>query len=420
MTTRIKSVFEVNNKKTVLVSLLLVIVLFTSLFVYVLTRDKVDPAIEYEVHVNTEIELKTTINNATHNIPIVIVLNNDIILKEPLVIPANKNITLTSNLQSGFFKLIGADKRNTISVMDKGILTIDGIIVTHKNGNSGHGIYVNPVGIFVMYKGVITGNTEDQGGGVFNFGNFSMYGGEIYDNKCSYNGGGVDNNGNFDMFGGKIYKNKSAEPIDDGTFGDGGGVHNSGIFMLIDGEISDNFAKRAGGGVCNTDTFIMAGGKISDNRAGDKAGGVYSRSMFGTSSFTMYDGIISHNSANFGGGVCIDSKFDMFNGVISDNTANLNGGGVYIGYGSVNVAGGKISGNKAANNGGGVWVDTNNLVGLTVSDGVIFNDNWAHVTYSRLPAYDEVYNTNIGKSIVWTSPFTQGYNNYDIGIGSDN
>jgi hypothetical protein len=423
MVTNSKSGFKIHRKKIAIVFLLLV-VLFVSLFVYTLTTmDSVAPDLESVVYVNTESDLKTAINNATHDIPVVIAFDCDITLKETIHIPANKDITLTSNSSTKFYKLIAANAASvkimhTIVVEGGGTLKLDGIIVTHQTGKQGIGVIIDG-GKFVLYNGVITGNTGyDYGGGVSNRGTFSMYGGEIYDNAAPHGGGGVYNGGDFTMFGGKIYKNKSIAP-GDLAFGDGGGVCNDGTFKLVDGEISDNTAQHAGGGVYNNGgVFEMFGGKIYSNKAGDKGGGVHSYSMFGAHGavFTMYDGVISNNAAKIGGGLCIDSKFDMFNGTISDNKATFSGGGVYIGFGIVNVTGGNISGNKASDNGGGICVGTKDLVGLIVSDGVIFCDNSASVAHSRAPEYAEVYNTNIGKSVVWTTPFTQGYNNYDIGI----
>jgi hypothetical protein len=49
-----------------------------------------------------------------------------------------------------------------------------------------------------------------------------------------------------------------------------------------------------------------------------------------------------------------------------------------------------------------------------VSDGVVFSNNKAGWAYDRDAKHDEIYNSNIGSNVIWTSPFTQGYNNYDI------
>jgi uncharacterized repeat protein (TIGR02543 family) len=104
--------------------------------------------------------------------------------------------------------------------------------------------------------------------------------------------------------------------------------------------------------------------------------------------------------------------------VISDNTA-VNGGGVYVNAGWFNATGGEISGNTATNSGGGIWVtgspvDSAGLERLTVDDAVAFSNNMASGAYDRDSTHDLYYNALIGPNVVWSEPFTQGYNNYDI------
>jgi uncharacterized repeat protein (TIGR02543 family) len=110
----------------------------------------------------------------------------------------------------------------------------------------------------------------------------------------------------------------------------------------------------------------------------------------------------------------------MLGGMISGNSAT-SGGGVYVGNDFIRssvckLSGGVISNNRASGNGGGVWVtdDCSYLERLFVSDGVVFSNNFASAAYSRASVFDNTYNSQIGSKVTWTSPFTQGYNNYDI------
>ena len=76
-----------------------------------------------------------------------------------------------------------------------------------------------------MYGGSISGNTADQGGGVYNSGRFNMNGGIISKNSVRDCGGGVANyQGTFHMSGGEIKENVS------GNYG--GGVYQSGDLTL--------------------------------------------------------------------------------------------------------------------------------------------------------------------------------------------
>jgi predicted outer membrane repeat protein len=140
--------------------------------------------------VTTEVELQNVISNSVK--PIVIALANDITLTDSLVIPYSKDITLTSNnSENTFHKLIGADGESTIVVETRGVLKLDGIIVTHMNGAHGNGIFVNFGGILYLYAGAISNNTAPIGGGVCTDGDFTVSGGVISGNTAKYNGGGV-------------------------------------------------------------------------------------------------------------------------------------------------------------------------------------------------------------------------------------
>jgi uncharacterized repeat protein (TIGR02543 family) len=81
------------------------------------------------------------------------------------------------------------------------------------------------------------------------------------------------------------------------------------------------------------------------------------------------------------------------------------------------MSGGTIANNVASINGGGIWVTNTNAAAdfkkLIVEKDAVFSGNSASEAYSRDSAHDEVYNAQI-KGTRWTSPFTQGYNNYDI------
>jgi hypothetical protein len=161
-------------------------------------------------------------------------------------------------------------------------------------------------------------------------------------------------------------------------------VNSGGNLVLKDGgEISGNTAHgslvlvNSGGGVLvNSDgTFTMNGGVISDNTA-KYGGGVH---VWGT--FTMNGGVISGNTATadyndgnvygavyYGGGVCvgINGMFTMNGGVVSGNTATNYSSGVYVeSNGTFTQSGGEISGNF----GNGVYVkETFTQSGGEISD----------------------------------------------------
>ncbi|MDR0471575.1 MAG: hypothetical protein LBH79_07640 [Nitrososphaerota archaeon] len=445
--------YPYNGKGLFFVAVLFVIVLVLAPFIAEFSGISPFVSGASDKVISNEVELRNAVKNAVGSS--VIVLEKDITLTEPLVIPTNKDITLTSNdYNDKFFKLIGANNQTTITVNDGGALTLAGIIVTHNTGSPGRGVTVNQGGKLTMSKGIIAGNTipydrnfrgdkdREDGGGVYNCGSFSMSGGVIANNTAAHGGGvHVSHWGSFRLSGGYIINNKahytgagveveyfscmnsSGSFSVSGSFSMaggvianntaqvyGGGVSNWAIFDMTGGLIADNSGNNQGGGVCvYHGSFSMSGGVITNNVARD-GGGVY---QFFGSDFSMSGGVISNNTAIDGGGVYIDSEFTMSDGEISGNTAT-NGGGVCIGNGIFKLTGGKILDNTAKRNGGGICVLYGDLDTLFVFNGAIFSNNYASTAYNRNPIHDKIYHSQIDNTVTWTTPFTQGYNNYDI------
>jgi len=345
--------------KTIFSSLILVL-LISSLFMCLFAGSVKGQS---EIHVATEEALKNAISNASDDTQTVIIFDNNIAItvKSAIFIPADKDITLRSNGNSKF-SLVGASGANVLTVENRATLRLDGIIVTHVSGYNAHGLTVNSGGTLILSSGEIIGNSGSYGGVHVNGGSFTMTGGEISNNIAT---------GDYYWGGGGVYMT-------------------GGTFAMSGGKISGNTAihyNYGGGGIYMTGgSFTMSGGEISGNSATANGGGVY-----------------------IGGG-----NFDMSGGTISNNKAT-DGGGIYLADGYVRLSGNsKISGNTASNSGGGVWVTLANLGRLSVSNGVEFSNNRATAAYNRDSSHNSIYNTYIGNGVVWTSPFTQGYNNYDI------
>jgi len=275
------------RRSLLIVSLIVVVVLVSSLFVY-LSLDK--------GVVVSEVELREAVNNAVGHQ--VIKLGTDIVLTETLVIPTNKEITLTSNSDIEFFKLIGADGENAITVNGDGLLWLDGVIVTHEGSGSGSGVFVEPDGTFIMVDGEIIGNNGWRGatgsgggggGGVYNCGVFTMLGGVISGNTAAIGGGVlIVPGGVFELKGGVVTNNVADY---------GGGVDTDGTFNMSGGMITNNVATYYGGGVYVNGFFRISSGEITYNTAAREGGGVYS-GQFGT--FNRFGGEISGNAANVG------------------------------------------------------------------------------------------------------------------------
>jgi len=385
-----------------LVSLLFVFVLLSSSVASTFTGFShfASGASVVDVTVEDEVALRAAVNNAVN--PTTIALTADITLTgSALIIPTGKDITLVSDKADGFWKLTGVNSQATISVDGK--LTLDGIIVTHPRGAWEMGVWVKLGGTFILLDGEISGNSRAPGAGVYNWGTFEMYGGKISNNT----GGGVMNDaGSFILSGGEISNN---------TADSAGGVQNyAGSFSMSGGEISNNYAWLSGGGVYNTGTFEMSGGRIFNNTVSSTGGGVANHNIFSISG-----GMIVNNTASiYGGGVSnrgYDAEFSMSNGMIANNTSLKDGGGLYNEYGHIELSGGEISNNTASVNGGGIGVlEFEDLELIFIGNGVVFKNNRAAVAYDRASSHNNLYTSHVASGVTWTSPFTQGYNNYDI------
>jgi hypothetical protein len=221
------------SKGLLFVSLLLMAVLFSSPFI-----SMANGLLVFDVTVKNEAELRKAICRAPDNTSRSICIGGTgtIVLEKPLEIPERKVISLC------YGRLVGRDGMAVIIVKSGGKLVLFGGTVTHADGATGRGVYVESGGEFTLC-GVISDNTADYGGGVYNAGIFTLlcadqafednYGGVISDNTADY-GGGVYNVGAFTI------RQDNIPPPD--------------WFSNVVGEISNNVATK-GGGVYNAGTF---------------------------------------------------------------------------------------------------------------------------------------------------------------------
>ena len=214
---------------------------------------------------------------------------------------------------------------------------------------------VEPTEGFIMYGGMITGNsTSDDGGGIYlNGGSFLMYNGDIISNSSLTDGGGVciANNGNFTMNNGNITKNglKTGTVVTE----NGGGVYLDGGSLTVNaGNISENSATASGGGVYISNGNVgMQTGKILSNSCGEYGGGVYVYNPSGSSSKTVSvtGGSLLENTARYGGGICVDGLIELTIGnvEIAENTATNGGGVCLMNNADMTFGAGQIKNNKA-------------------------------------------------------------------------
>ncbi|MCL2134138.1 MAG: InlB B-repeat-containing protein [Candidatus Bathyarchaeota archaeon] len=302
-----------------------------------------------------------------------------------------------------------ASYSGSFSVVGDGFVISDNVALGSSISCGGGGVYCRQGSFNVNGDDFVVANNSAAlcyGGGVYVYfiSSFSVVGDRfvVANNTAVSGGGAFVFMSDFDVSG-------DGFEIVNNTADTGGGLYlDDAMFMLpSDGVIANN-AAMYGGGVYNSGTFNMSSdGTVVDNTA-NIGGGVYN-----SGTFYMYTGAVNSNTAMYGGGVYNSGTF-IINGdcTLYGNIADY-GGGVYIAGGSVNVQAGEVAYNSATFDGGGIWVNIDNLNRLKVADGVKFSNNHASAAYNRDPIHDAVYDAQIGAT-VWTSPFTQGYNNYDI------
>lgn len=230
-------------------------------------------------------------------------------------------------------------------LVDDGIKTVKGGIITGGKAQKGGGVYVAPGGKLHMTGGSIVGcQASKDGGGVYldddsqtdASSEFTMTSSRIIGCTASYTGGGVKVNPKckFTMDndsavrsctarnGGGVYITSSANgngvfTLRNGaiflcTAAKGGGVYNEGSFIMEDGTIKNCTAEWAwpsGGGVFNLREFTMSGGAIGEDGKDDESH-VY-------------------NAANKAAVFTISGTAKIYTNVANDSRLNADGGEIF-------------------------------------------------------------------------------------------
>ena len=246
---------------------------------------------------------------------------------------------------------------NNIALQNGGgvFLTGDNCIYELQNGILKENTASNGGGVYLDNGTFILGNEEDAQKGEISS-NTANYGGGVYIGPASSNAPSAQNNGNntstigFKMIGGTIKENIAIS--EDKEERSGGGVYlNGGSLNISNGTISDNETSGNGGGVFIMNGNVeMSGGRIEKNTSHGYGGGVYVYNSeesqtsvnFGLdeneesnesvrSGENTQSGVIAENSAEFGGGVCVDGNIKLtVNQVHILSNEATNGGGICL------------------------------------------------------------------------------------------
>ncbi len=303
---------------------------------------------KYHHFVYTYDELLAAINDQEEviilgdNIP---VSNNVIIDYDTIISSYDKYSLIRTSNNYEYIVTISGD--NTEVNLDNIMIDGDDIEASHPAVNVEKGATLNLDNTTIQNNNHNLYKYDIHGGGIYNEGTLNIYKGTLITNNSDRDeGGGIYNEGTVEIYDGAIIKSNSANH--------GGGIYTQcsewneeANIHIYGGEIVDNYAKFDGGGI---------------HVDGDSSGrGCPSR-------LYMYDGRISHNTAEDGGGIYIfqdygylsDASFYMYGGEIVYNSARADiyssdgGGGVNLFWGSMVMEGGLISHNIAEGRGGGI------------------------------------------------------------------
>ena len=301
------------------------------------------------------------------------------------------------------------------------IFTMNGGMITMNTATTqGGGVFVGPVGEFIMTGGTIHNNEAPNGGGVRVNGLFTMEGSAVISNNTATSGGGggvrFANGGSvtpvFEMRGNAIIMNNRA--LGTGNDAVGGGVYCSttgSIFfgMLENARVTGNSATRGGGGVFGYanatsslgslisqlymyDNARIDGNTTTSENADSDIGGA-GVGILGVNnvrlSFSMRGNAeVSGNRGNGnsrGGGVFVSrstplgasssASLQLMDNTRIHNNHAVDGGGVFIGRGSLNMTGGVISGNTATWGGGVRFQQPAANASFTKSGGIIYGND---------------------------------------------
>ena len=268
-------------------------------------------------------------------------------------------------------------------LVDDGIKTVKGGIITGGKAQNGGGVYVAPGGKLHMTGGSIVGCQASHGGGVYLDNNsqtgepsqFTMESSRIIGCTASDNGGGVAVNPacTFTMNNGSEIRSCTAR--------NGGGVYTNtswtngnGVFTLRNGSIlsctanPSEHSRSRGGGVYNEGSFIMENGTIKGCTAIKErpTGGVYN---FGE--FTMSGGTIGEDGEN--------DESHVYNTTYTDAVFTISGAAkIYTNVANnsrLNAYGGEISGEvkNAVDSRHAVITGTEGVAGSTEFSGAVIN-----------------------------------------------
>jgi predicted outer membrane repeat protein len=244
----------------------------------------------------------------------------------------------------------------------------------------------------------------------------------INENSATVNGGGIiaGTGSTVEVKGDASINLNTADSI-------GGAIHNSGITTITGSAVIDgNTAGSSGGGIYGSNLIAGADlAQITNNTAGTSGGGIRTNGSNGKIDIANQVEISGNSvlsGSGLGGGICMTaSNYGItLSGhvTIANNTTSVAGGGISLqnALSAPAIISDSVTfvNNTAGGNGGAIFVPYANLSSLTVAPAVTFSGNSAATSELSIAPVDQATYDSTILTTSFTSPFTQGYNNFDI------
>ncbi len=325
---------------------------------------------------------------------------------------------------------------------DGGTVTLDNTQVQSNTADKdGGGLHNINTGTITIQNGSTiggiqgsTGNTADNGAGVYNSADITLDASTVSGNAATGNGGGIANQGGtLEVLNGSIIGGTQGSTGN--TADNGAGVHNSADMTLDASTISGNAATSDGGGLYNAAGSVSTqnstiGGEpgTTGNDAGNSGGGIHNRSAL-----TIEGSAITGNTADSGGGLAQDqdgpTSSTISNSRITGNTSNTIGGGIRALGAAITMSGSEVSDNTAMRAGGIFAAEsapltiTNSTIAHNTAEetGGIFTTSQTNITNSTIGGNTATVGNSgaleVSQSLTTTLNYVTIVNNSAVGVG---
>lgn len=328
---------------------------------------------------------------------------NVILVKNNATFTLEDTSSAQTGMISGAFNAIDGGG----GVLNWGNLTLNGGTICNNKTTKGGGTGIMSRHIVTVNGGTICNNyASGSGGAMVVVGEAEINGGVMSDNTVAGTGGAiyVHFQSSLTINGGEILRNHSGA--------NGGAIHvSSGHIIVNGGVISGNYSLVQGGalsvsisGENGVPTANLYGGEISDNQAKESGGGIYTYNA----TLNIYDAKITDNLATRGGGGYFNqsSKINIYGGGIDGNFARYYGGGIYIMGSSVVMYNGSISNNTTTM----LESDTTNGGGVLINGGAKFTMNGGRVVNNVVDGTGSAFQVNNNATVTINGGLITGNN----------